>query len=390
MFKRSGIIRRGLPTLILGSLFLSTMTVQAHAAADIKIGVITSTTGGLKSYGEAYLAGLEWGLNYYTKGTMRVGNSRIVISKKDDAGDASAAVEAFKDMVGNGTKIIVGSASSAVALTLAPLAAQNKVLFISGPAKNDAITTSTNKYVFRSGSTSLQDLSTLGGIKPMKGKKVLVFAEDNAYGAGYITAARKVLAPQGALIDEIKVAVTASDFTPYAKKASDARADYILIAWSNTITVSTMLTALKQQGVFLKTRPVTNLPGVATYDSYGAIFEGANPVLATSYFPGVTKTPSADAISNDYASSGRSQDLFTPDGVNAAQMILRALKGNSAIDISQAITSLEGYSFDGIKGLMKVRATDHILIQSMFITTLDRVGLHFKPRLVKTIYSVAP
>ena len=131
----------------------------SSAPADIKVGVITTTSGGLKSYGDAYTDGLEWGLKYYTQGTMAVNGAKIVLTKKDDAADPTAATAAFKDMVANGTKIIVGTASSTVGLTLAPLAQQNKVLYISGPAKNDAITSATNKYVFRSGNTSLQDLA---------------------------------------------------------------------------------------------------------------------------------------------------------------------------------------------------------------------------------------
>ena len=42
----------------------------AQAADEIKIGVITSTSGPLKSYGDAYVDGLNWGLKYYTGGKM--------------------------------------------------------------------------------------------------------------------------------------------------------------------------------------------------------------------------------------------------------------------------------------------------------------------------------
>ena len=62
------------------------LAVPANSApADIKVGVITSTSGPLKSYGDAYVDGLEWGLNYFTKGTMKVNGAKIVVTKKDDA-----------------------------------------------------------------------------------------------------------------------------------------------------------------------------------------------------------------------------------------------------------------------------------------------------------------
>ncbi|MBC7464288.1 MAG: ABC transporter substrate-binding protein [Actinobacteria bacterium] len=388
MRKHTSSARVGIAALALAIAIPAAISVPAQAAADIKIGVITTTSGGLKSYGEAYTAGLEWGLNYYTKGTMKVGGAKIVLTKKDDGADPASATASFKEMVGNGTKIIVGTASSGVALTLGPLAAQNKILYISGPAKNDGVTSTTNRYVFRSGNTSLQDFAPLAGIKPIRGKKMILFVEENAFGLGNIGAARKFLTPQGAVFEEIKVSTTATDFTPYAKRAADAKADYIFVAWSNALTAGGMFTALKQQGVFAKARPVTGLAGVASYDIYGTIFDGTNAILTNSYFPGVAPTKSGVALAADYDAKGQSQDLFTADGVNAAQMILRALSKNPSVDVATAISNLEGWSFGGIKGLMRVRASDHVLVQPMFITTLDKVGSHYKPRLIKTIYNV--
>jgi len=206
MRKHTRWVRGSVSVLALALAVPAGLAVPAHAAGDVKIGVITSTSGPLKSYGLAYTDGLNWGLNYYTHGTMKVGGAKLALSYKDDAADPAAATAFFKEMVGNGTKIIAGTASSGVALTLAPLAAQNKVLYISGPAKNDAVTSATNKYVFRSGNTSLQDFAPLSGIKPISGKKVVLFVEDNAFGAGNIGAAKLFLTSKGAIFQEIKVA----------------------------------------------------------------------------------------------------------------------------------------------------------------------------------------
>lgn len=382
-------MRGGISALALALVVPAGFAVPAHAASDIKIGVITSTSGPLKSYGVAYTDALEWGLNYYTHGTMKVAGAKLVLTKKDDAADPAAATAFFKEMVGNGTKIIVGTASSGVALTLAPLAEQNKVLYISGPAKNDAVTSATNKYVFRSGNTSLQDFAPLSGIKPINGKKVILFVEDNAFGAGNIAAARLFLAAKGAIFTDIKVSTTATDFTPYAKKAADAKGDYIFIAWANALNAGAMFTALKQQGVFAKTRPITGLAGTGTYDIYGTIFDGAKAVLTNSYFPGVVKNATATALAAAFAKSGTTQDLFTSDGVNAAKMILRALTKNTSVNVDTAISNLEGFSFSGLKGILTVRASDHVLIQPMFIVKLVKNGAHYDPVLVTTLYKVA-
>lgn len=389
MRKHTKWMRGGVSVLALALAVPAGLAVPAHAASDIKIGVITSTSGPLKSYGVAYTDALNWGLNYYTNGTMKVGGAKLVLSYKDDAADPAAATAFFKEMVGNGTKIIVGTASSGVALTLAPLAAQNKVLYISGPAKNDAVTSATNKYVFRSGNTSLQDFAPLSGIKPIAGKKVILFVEDNAFGAGNIAAARLFLTSKGANFQEIKVATSTTDFTPYAKQAADAKGDYIFIAWSNALNAGAMFTALRQQNVFAHTRPITGLAGTATYDIYGSIFDGANAILTNSYFPGVVKTPTSLKLADDYAKAGITQDLFTSDGVNAARMIVQALTKNPTANVDTAISRLEGFAFSGLKGHMVVRASDHVLVQPMFIVKLVKDGVHYKPVLVSTLNNVA-
>jgi len=383
--------KRSVSRLVVAALSMALLApsmAPARAADDIKIGVITTTSGGLASYGIAFNEGLEWGLKYYTGGKMAINGQKLVLTSKDDGADPASATATFKEMVGNGTKIITGTASSAVALTLAPLAQQNKVLYISGPAKNDLITSSANKYVFRSGNSSSQDLAPLAGIKPISGKKVVLFVEDNAFGAGNIAAARALLTSKGALFEEIKVPTSTSDFTPFAKKAADAAGTYLFIAWSNALTAGAMLTSLKVQGAFAKQRPITGLAGVASYNIYGTLFEGSNAILTNSYFAGAANTGAAADLASWYAANKKTQDLFTSTGADAAKMIVLALTKNPTQNVDTMIKNLEGKSWTGVKGGMKIDANSHLLIQPMFLVALNKTASGYVPKLLKTITNV--
>ncbi|HWN21606.1 MAG TPA: ABC transporter substrate-binding protein, partial [Gaiellaceae bacterium] len=110
------------------------------AASAYKIGIVYSRTGLLAAYGAEYIQGLRYGLAYATQGKLTVNGRKIELTIVDDATDPVKAVAAGKDLIGKGYKILAGSVSSGVALQMAPLAEQNKVLFISGPAATDAIT----------------------------------------------------------------------------------------------------------------------------------------------------------------------------------------------------------------------------------------------------------
>ncbi len=71
---------------------------------------------------------------------------------------------------------------------------------------------------------------------------------------------------------------------------------------------------------------------------------------------------------------GQVPDIFTPDGFVAGQMIVRALTRGSVSDVDRMISSLEGWSFTGPKGQQEIRASDHAMLQPMFLVQLRQSG----------------
>ena len=154
------------------------------AQAPIQIGVVYSRTGLLAAYGAQFVQGLRYGISYATKGTGAVNGRKLELTLVDDGTDPVKAVAGAKDLIGKGYKIITGTASSGIALQLAPLADQNKILYIAGPAATDAVT-GINKNTFRSGRQSIQDVLTAGSfLGGGGGKTVTVLAQDSAFGQG--------------------------------------------------------------------------------------------------------------------------------------------------------------------------------------------------------------
>src|SRR5438309_716026 len=116
---------------------LASSKPASQAKSAVNVGIIYSRTGLLSAYGAEYVEGLRLGLAYATGGTGVVNGHKINFTFDDDGTDAAKAVSAAKDLIGKGYKIIAGTDSSGIALQLAPLAAQNQVLYISGPAASD-------------------------------------------------------------------------------------------------------------------------------------------------------------------------------------------------------------------------------------------------------------
>jgi branched-chain amino acid transport system substrate-binding protein len=357
-------------------------TTPAPAAkADVKFGLIYSQTGLLASYGKEYIDGFNVGLKYVTNGTGKVNGHKIVVNVNDDAGDPTKAVSIAKDLIGQGYHIIGGSASSGVALQVAPIAEQNKVLFISGAAATDAIT-GKNKYTFRSGRQSIQDVFTAKAmIGDVTGKKVLVFAQDTAFGQGNVAAVKSVFT--GATVSQLLVPASANDFTPFAKQAKDAKADMIFVAWAGT-TAQSMWQAMSQQGAVDSSTVVTGLAEKATWPIFGSA--GSKISLLAHYFEGASSNATAAYLINEEKKAGSFSDIFTPDGFVTAQLLARAVdKADGDTNVDTMITALEGYSFLAPKGQQTVRAGDHAMLQPMFIAKLNQNGSDYTATLVKTL-----
>lgn len=360
-------------------------TVDANPGADlapVDIAIITSNTGPLAGYGAEYTQGFKAGLDYATEGTGTVDGRELNISYVDDAGDADKAVSAAKEAIGNGTQIIAGTASSGIALAVAEQAAQNKILYISGPAAADAIT-GVNEYTFRSGRQTVQDVATAGTfIGDLKGKNILVFAQDTAFGQGNVAGVEAVLGAQGATVTGELVPEDATEFTPFAQKIRDAAPDMVFVAWAGAST-GAMWQALSQQGVFDTIPVVTGLGDIASYGAYGEASEGIS--FLNHYFSGAAGTDIEKTMIEFLDDNSEKADLFTPDGFVAAQMIVHAIKDGGGDDVAKMIASLEGWSFDSVKGTLTIRADDHALIQPMFQARLTADGDTFVPELIKVI-----
>lgn len=350
-----------------------TTASEAAAADPLKVGIIYSRTGLLAAYGAEYLSGLRWGVNYATSGTNKVKGRNLELTLVDDAGDPAKAVTAAKDMIGQGYKIIAGTVSSGVALQLAPLAEQNKILYISGPAASDAIT-GINHYTFRSGRQTYQDVkASTAYLKGAVGKNVVVFGQDSAFGLGNYLAVRQIFGDlSGQKVDRVLVPLTAQDFTPYAQQLKQKKPDLVFVAWAGT-TSGAMWTALDQQGIFDSVDTiVTGLAERATWPFYGPA--GTKIKFLNHYNADAPRNKVNDWLKAKMKRRGQVPDLFTPDGFVAGQMIVQALSKGSTSDVEKMISALEGWGFLAPKGLQQIRASDHAMLQPMYLVQLKKSG----------------
>jgi branched-chain amino acid transport system substrate-binding protein len=388
-------MRHRFTKVLLGTAFFmllggtATVAARSHqASASYNVGIVYSRTGLLAAYGAEEVEGFKYGLNYATGGTGKVNGKTLNVTYVDDKTDPATAVNAAKDLIGQGYKIIGGSVSSGVALQVAPLAAQNHVLFISGPAASDAIT-GVNKYTFRAGRQTLQDIAAASSYLTGAGKKVVVFDQDSVFGHGNYAAVKAIIGGKGHTVTEISVPLTATDFTPFAQQAKNANANLIFVAWAGT-TAGAMWKALDQQGVFNGPDVVTGLAERATWSALGD--QATKIHFLSHYVYTAPKNPVNDWLVAQMRKRGQVPDIFTPDGFVLAQMIVHALKTAGSDDPDKLVSALEGWKFLAPKGWQAIRPQDHAMLQPMFRVKLVSNGGHMTAQVLGTAssYQTAP
>src|ERR1039458_2484545 len=342
----------------------SQLSGAAAAKGPVKVGMILEQTGIYSAYETEWRQGFNIGLKYATNGTDKVNGRKLDINWDDDADNPTTAVTDFKAYVGAGYKIIGGTGDSSIADELAPLAAQNKVLYLSGAAADDAIT-GVNRYTFRSGRQTYQDVQTA---------------------QSYVTDATNAFKSLGDTVDSLLVPLTTTDFTATALQVQQDKPDIIFLAWAGT-TGAPLVQALSQQGAHATAHVVTGLGNIAIYPFYGTISTSIN-YLSLYVSNGSSNAPNKYLIKAMEQKYHQQPDLFTPDGFVWAQMLVRAIQTGGGTNVNAMIKGLAGWSFLAPKGEETIRTSDHAMLQPMYqVSLVQTINGGLKPVVLRTLAS---
>ena len=336
-------------------------SASAHRAAPVPPGPVGQLGQGrhhLLADGAAFRLrravhpGLKLGLEYATKGTGKVNGKKIEITAVDDGTDPAKAVTAAKDLIGRGYKIIGGSTQSGIALQIAPLAEQNRVLNISGPARriSSRATTAT-----RSAPVAIDPGHARGQGDPRQGRRQedrrpragLGVRPGQRRGRSYLSRRAR---PHGEQHPRAGVGQRLHAVRGAGEEAAERRPALRGVGRHHW---AALWRALSQQGVTRSVQIATGLAERATWSSY---VPGIN--FLSHYVYNAPKNPVNDWLVKRMKRRNQLPDIFTPDGFVAAQMIVRAVQKGGGEDVDKMIKALEGWKFLGPKGPQRIRPED--------------------------------
>jgi branched-chain amino acid transport system substrate-binding protein len=370
----------------------ATAVPQLTCDKPIKVGLITDVTGALAIYGEMILRSFMLGMEYATgaagtagdiydfaqtqENTFTLENCQITVYVADDQSTPDTTATIAREMIEvKGVNILVGTASSGATATLQGIANENKIPLIVAPAAaNDITGVNFNEYTFRTSRNNYQDAMNLCSYLPTVYQTFVQIAPDYAFGRGSAAAFRDSCTLNGAnfVADDIFAPAATTDFTPYMEQIKASGAQAYIVTWAGAGFVAMMQAAADQ--------------GVSETMALGSTFIN-NPLMPV-FFANAVGTTSGILYQytapqnpiNDWLTAatirryGVPPDLFDADGMNAAIMLVEALKATDGdVTSSTLVAAMEGMTFDGPKGQVYIRPEDHVAIQDMYILKLTNI-----------------
>lgn len=358
----------------------------------IKVGLITDASGALAIYGAHILRSFMLGMEYATgapgsageqfnfaqtqENTFELDDCEFQVFVRDDASNPENTATVARELIDvQNVDILVGTVSSGATATLQGIALENKIPLIVAPAAaNDITGVDFNEYTFRTSRNNYQDAINECSALTQQYETFVQIAPDYAFGRGSAAAFRDACTLEGGtfVADDIFAPLDTTDFTPYMEQIANSGAEAYIVTWAGSGFVSLMQAAVDQ--------------GVTETMSLGATF--IDNVLMPTFFANAVGTTAGilyhysapDNPANDFLVAntkpryGVMPDLFDADGMNAAILVVEAVKAtNGDVDGDALKDAMEGMTFEGPKGTIFIRPEDHVAIQDMYILTLVNV-----------------
>ena len=241
---RRKLLRAG---LVLGAAQVaSPFVLRARAADSVKIGVDNPLTGTYAAYGKNELVGMQLA----RRADQRQGrNSRPqveLVVEDSTSGDAGTAVQKARKLIDNDkVDFLLGNVNSALALAMAQVSNEKKILHIVPGGHTDAVTGSSCHWnVFRVCNTTQMEAAAVASVLVKDyGKKFYYITPDYAFGhtleAGMIKASAEF---GGTRVGGDLTPLGTTDFSSYLIKAQAANPDVIIFLTQG----DDMINALKQ------------------------------------------------------------------------------------------------------------------------------------------------
>lgn len=328
-----------------------------------KVGLSTSLTGSVASYGQAGLNGITMAIDEVNaKGG--VNGYKIELDQADDAAKAALGTEnARRLIVEDHVVALFGAVSSAVCLAESPISKQYSVPFITFTCNDFNLTTTKfQPYIASVVPNTYMEGTAIANYlgAQSKYKTYYIIAPDYSFGhteAEAFKARLKVLNPSAQIIGEDYPKLGATDYTSYINKILAAKPD---IVYSNIFS-GDLVTFVKQATPFDFFNKVSFSTLTSTDDlqTLGNDFPKNLLGYARAPFYAIDTPENKDFIQRFKARFLKDPSEWAIMGYDAYNLWANAANKAGVFDGDKVMAKIVGQPFKSLRGTFTIRAIDH-------------------------------
>lgn len=386
----SHVLHRGaLRIATVGALALAGWSAGAFAQQPVvKIAYIDPLSGPFANVGDAGLKQFQFVIDDINARKL-AGRYKLEIQGYDNKGTPQESLTVLKSAIDNGVKIITQGNGSGAGLALEDAVTKNNernpdkaVLYLNYAAVDPDMTNSKCSFWhFRFDANSDMKMEALTDYlkRQPNVKKVYLINQNYSFGHQVTRAAKEYLKrkrPDIQIVgDDLIPLGQVKDFAPYAAKIKASGADTIITGnWGNDMSL--LIKAAKESGV--KADFYTFYAG--GLGSPTAIGEaGVGVVKQVTEWHANLKPGKMDKMVADFHKK-YNLDLYYLRVNNEMYMLAEAIRRTNSDDPLKLAYALEGMKYEAPTGEIQMRATDHQILQPLFISTIQKTAAKGGPK----------
>ena len=342
-------MKKAVLMILIGILVVSSFILMSSCSKKedvITIGAILPLTGDGAQYGEEDKNGFELALSEYE------GSNQIKIIYEDDKGTSSGGVNAFNKLYSvDKVPVIIGLMYSSVALSVAPLGDENKVVLFSTTASSPELTNA-GDYFFRNWPSDVFEGKEIAEFtfNKLNLRKGAIFTVNLDYGVGLKKVFKNVFESLGGEITKVEYYNQGdSDFKTQLKKIQAVNPDFIYLpGYYNEI--GQLLKQAKELGIKAQFISCVGFDNPKILEIAGNAAEGV--IFARPTYNPNSNEPIVNNFVNNYEKVyGQEPGVYAAHAYDALKILTYAIDsgGYSSEGIKNAIYEIQ--DFPGVTGL---------------------------------------
>ncbi|MCM8901142.1 ABC transporter substrate-binding protein [Caldicoprobacter algeriensis] len=365
-------------TLVISMLVFAGCSQTASTNQDvIKIGVNYELSGGVATYGQSSVEGIELAVEQINQ-AGGINGKKIQLVKYDNKSEPSEATTlATRLMTQDKVVAILGPATSGAFMATIPVANQNKVPVISGSATADNVTVDdkgVKEYAFRICFTDSQQGSAAAkfALENLSTKKAVIIMDSSSdYAKGLAeTFTSTFEAGGGTVVAQEAYMAGDTDFNAVLTSIKGKDFDVIFIpGYYNEAGL--IIKQARAQGIDVPILGADGFDSPKLAELAGA--QALNKVYFTNHYSSVDSSPVvAEFVKAFKAKYNKEPDAFNALGYDLAKFVADALSRAEKIDGESLKKALEATKdFKGVTGTMSVDENHNVVKDIIVIELKD-------------------